>query len=153
MAFTKITQSDITDPETGKGVQTQPNKLTGSAQANKKVFDALIEEVIMPKFNALIDELTDTGAGAQIGVSAAGITATNVKEALEEIYSLISTISQGNVPNYSITHVKLSTSPPSVQNDNLDGILPEYVGIKMGTTIPTTSDISEGQIYLKYSTT
>lgn len=31
-------------------------------------------------------------------------------------------------------------------------ILPANVGIKMGTATPTTSDISNGQVYLKYST-
>ena len=30
------------------------------------------------------------------------------------------------------------------------GSLPEDIGIKMGTTEPTTDDISEGQIYLMY---
>lgn len=35
--------------------------------------------------------------------------------------------------------------------DKLDaGSLPVAVGIKMGTTEPTTDDISEGQIYLMY---
>jgi len=147
MAFTKITDSDITS----NGVQSQPNKLTGSAQQNKQVFDDLIEEVVKVKFNALIDELIAQTAAEQIGCSATGVASTNVNDALTEIYALISTISQGDVPNYSITHVKLSSNPPAVQNDNLSGILPEYVGIKMGTTEPTTDDISEGEIYLKYT--
>ena len=146
----KILDSDITDKDHG-GVQTQPNKLTGSAADNKKVFDRLIEDIVKPKFNALIDELIAQTAAEQIGCSATGVASTNVNDALTEIYALISPISQGDVPNYSITHVKLSSNPPAVQNDNLSGILPEYVGIKMGPDVPTTDDISEGQIYLKYS--
>jgi len=150
MAFTeqKILDSDITN----NGVQSQPNKLTGSALQNKQAFDKLIDDVVQSKFNALIDELLASTAAGQIGASVTGLTATNVGAALLELLTAMQDITQGSVADGSITHAKLSANPPAVQNDNLSGILPAYVGIKMGTSVPTTDDISAGQIYLKYST-
>lgn len=149
MSFTnqKITDAEIA----ANGVQSQPNKLTGSALENKKVFDKLVAEAVKVKFNALIDELLAQTAAGQIGVSVTGLTATTVGAALLELLTAMQDITQGSVADGSITHAKLSSSPPAVQNDNLSGILPEYVGIKMGTTIPTTSDIGEGEIWLKYT--
>lgn len=35
-------------------------------------------------------------------------------------------------------------------DEQYSGLLPADVGIKTGTTVPTTSDISPGQIYLKF---
>lgn len=61
MALTdyKITASDITE----NGVQSQPDRLTGTAAENKAVFDKLIEEILAVKLNALIDELAAAIAG------------------------------------------------------------------------------------------
>jgi len=49
-------------------------------------------------------------------------------------------ITTGKVVDGNITAAKLASD-----------ILPANVGIKMGTATPTTSDISAGQIYLKYT--
>ena len=40
-----------------KGVVAAPDRLTGSAEENKKVFDRLIREAVAPTFNGLVDEL------------------------------------------------------------------------------------------------
>ena len=70
----KITDAQIA----AAGVQSQPNKLTGTAQQNKAVFDALVKNLVKARFNALIDELTGSGAAAQLGVDPfSGMTATN----------------------------------------------------------------------------
>lgn len=144
MSFTKITDADITT----YGVQSQPNKLTGSAQQNKQAFDKLITEVVKAKFNALIDELTALTAAAQIGADVDGLTSTNVNAALAELLSAMQDITQGSVADGSITTAKLAEG--SVTPEKLSGILPEHVGIKSGTTVPTTSDISNGEIYFMY---
>ena len=141
----KITDAEIA----AHGVQSQPNKLTGSAQQNKQAFDKLIDEVVQEKFNALIDELLAATAAGQIGASVEGLEATTVGAALLELLTAMQDITQGSVADGSITHAKLSSSPPAVQNDNLSGILPEYVGIKYGTEMPTTATLGEGEIYLK----
>ena len=142
----KILDSDIA----ANGVQSQPNKLTGSALENKKVFDKLIDAVVQEKFNALIDELLASTAGAQLGIaSSVSLPYDNVQDALDYIVTALVGIVAGDVPDGSITTAKLADT--SVTNAKLSGILPDYVGIKTGTTVPTTADISEGEIYLKYT--
>lgn len=41
-----------------KDVASAPDVLTGSIQDNKEVFDALTKEIVIPNYNALVDELT-----------------------------------------------------------------------------------------------
>ena len=152
----KITDLDIAT----YGVQSQPNKLTGSAQQNKQAFDKLIDQVVQEKFNALIDELLATTAAGQIGVAtSASLQQDNVQAALEYIIESMVSMSQGEVPDGSIDADKLADEAVTeakiddgaVTADKLGGIRPEHVGIKIGNTIPTTSDIDEGEIWLKYS--
>lgn len=57
----KITEADYTN----KDVTSAPDRLTGTAQENKYVFDRAVKEVVQPKYNALIDEL-DTELGKRI---------------------------------------------------------------------------------------
>ena len=78
----KITEAAIA----ANGVQSRPDKLTGTAAQNKKVFDALVTAVVREKFNALLDELTGTTAAAQFGITTIpGFSAGNVQTALEQI--------------------------------------------------------------------
>ncbi len=59
----KLKESDIAL----YGVTAAPDKLTGSAQENKAVFDRLIRESFAEKFNTLIERLKsmDAGEGVQ----------------------------------------------------------------------------------------
>lgn len=57
----KITAADYTD----KDVASAPDRLTGTAQENKAIFDRAVKEVVQPKYNALIDEL-DTELSSRI---------------------------------------------------------------------------------------
>ena len=61
MALTdhKITDSDIST----NGVQSAPDKLTGTAAENKAIFDKLIKNVVQDCLNGLIDELVTALAG------------------------------------------------------------------------------------------
>lgn len=58
--------------------------------------------------------------------------------------------STAGVPDNSVTTEKIVNGNVTAAKLASD-ILPANVGIKMGTTVPTTSDISAGQIYLMYS--
>ena len=145
MAFTKITDTDITT----YGVQSQPNKLTGSALQNKQAFDKLVTEAVKAKFNALIDELTAITAAAQIGADVDGLSSTNVNAALAELLAAMQDITQGSVADGSITTAKLAEG--SVTPAKLNGILPEHVGIKHGTEAPTPETLAEGEIYFMYT--
>ena len=101
----KITEAAIA----ANGVQSQPDKLTGTAAQNKKVFDNLITAVVKERFNALIDELTGAAAAVQLGITTIpGFSAGNIQTALEEIITVMQGISQGSVANGSITLAKLA---------------------------------------------
>lgn len=69
------------------------------------------------------------------------------------------TYNTATVGNGTINHDKLATDAVETANikngtvtaDKLAAdILPANVGIKYGSSVPTTSDISSGQIYFKY---
>ena len=107
----KITEAAIA----ANGVQSRPDKLTGTAAQNKKVFDALVTAVVKERFNALIDELTGTTAAAQLGIATiSGFSADNIQTALEEIIGAMQEITQGSVADGSITLEKLAAEVTAV---------------------------------------
>ena len=206
-----FTEQKITDAEIeAAGVQSQPNKLAGTAQQNKAVFDALIKNLVKVRLNALIDELLGDTAAGQIGIDTiTGYSADTVQEALEEIVQNMQDIVSTGVSDGSVTTAKLADeavttgklddgavtaaklaagavtsvkitdgnvtaaklaagavttgkivdgnvttdklADGAVTKTKLGSIKPEDVGIKIGNKIPTTDDISEGEIYFKYT--
>lgn len=107
----KITEAAIA----ANGVQSQPDKLTGTAAQNKKVFDALVTAVVREKFNALLEELTGTGAAAQLGITTIpGFSAGNIQTALEQIVQAMQDVTQGSVTDGSITLAKLAAEVTAV---------------------------------------
>ena len=105
-----IQEQKITDAAVAaNGVQSRPDKLTGTAAQNKKVFDNLVTAVVKARFNALIDELTGAGAAGQLGIATiSGFSADNIQSALEEIVGAMRGITQGSVMDGSITLAKLA---------------------------------------------
>ena len=72
-------------------VQSQPDRLTGTAQQNKAVFDAL-PQLIIQRFNLLLDALAGTGAAGEIPVGPIeGVTAENMQQALSAIQQNLTT--------------------------------------------------------------
>ena len=107
----KITEAAIA----ANGVQSRPDKLTGTAAQNKKIFDALVTAVVREKFNALLDELTGTTAAAQIGITTIpGFSAGDVQTALEQIVQAMQDVTQGSVADGSITLAKLAAEVTAV---------------------------------------
>ena len=101
----KITPEAIAE----NGVQSQADKLTGTAAQNKKVFDNLVTAVVREKFNALLDELTGSTAAAQLGVATIpGFSAADIQTALEQIAKAMQDVTQGTVADGSITLAKLA---------------------------------------------
>ena len=130
------------------GVQSQPNKLTGSALQNKQAFDKLVEKVVAEKLNGLIDALAAPGAAGELGVGAlSGLDASTVQEAFEAILLAMQDMTQGSVSDGSITAAKLAAG--SVVPEKLAGILPGHVGFSWGTAVPTAATLGEGEVYLK----
>ena len=107
----KITEAAVAE----SGVQSQPDKLTGTAAQNKKVFDNLVTAVVREKFNALLDELTGTTAAAQLGITTIpGFSAGNVQTALEQIVKAMQDVTQGSVTDGSITLAKLAAEVTAI---------------------------------------
>lgn len=107
----KITEAAIA----ANGVQSQPDKLTGTAAQNKKVFDALVTAVVKERFNALLDELTGTSAAAQLGITTIpGFSAGNIQTALEQIVQAMQDVTQGSVTDGSITLAKLAAEVTAI---------------------------------------
>ena len=107
----KITEAAIA----ANGVQSRPDKLTGTAAQNKKVFDALVTAVVKERFNALLDELTGATAAAQLGITTIpGFSAGNVQTALEQIVQAMQDVTQGSVADGSITLAKLAAEVTAV---------------------------------------
>ena len=107
----KITEAAIA----ANGVQSRPDKLTGTAAQNKKVFDALVTAVVREKFNTLLDELTGTTAAAQLGITTIpGFSAGNVQTALEQIVQAMQDVTQGSVADGSITLLKLAAEVTAI---------------------------------------
>ena len=107
----KITQEAIA----ANGVQSQADKLTGTAAQNKKVFDALVTAVVREKFNALLDELTGSGCAAQLGVATIpGFSASDIQTAFEQLAQAMQDVTQGSVSDGSITLAKLAAEVTAV---------------------------------------
>ena len=107
----KITEAAVAE----SGVQSQPDKLTGTAAQNKKVFDNLVTAVVREKFNALLDELTGAAAAAQLGITTIpGFSADNIQTALEQIVKAMQDVTQGSVADGSITLAKLDTDVTAI---------------------------------------
>lgn len=99
-------------------VQSQPDRLTGTAQQNKAVFDAL-PQLIIQRFNLLLEALAGTGAAGEIPIGPIeGVTAENVQQALEDI--------QKNLTEY-ISRIKSATGAAEVGVSQISGMTAQNV--------------------------
>ena len=82
MAFTKITNSDLTN----KGVIGLPD-VPGLSTANmQNKLEETARDVIIPKHNGLIDELEDSTGASNIGaVASTGLSGTNVQALIDDL--------------------------------------------------------------------
>ena len=123
MALPKITTADVQNCY----VQGQPDKLTGTAQQNKAVFDAL-PQMIVGKHNDIIDTLNSTDDGDS---GADNIAATEIKPGGEQTVQGILDDLGGRVDAADRITALLATiqSIGPVQNDD--------------TVLPTAKDVLE----------
>ena len=80
----KILSADLLN----KQVTDVADRPTGTAQQIKYLFDRLALEVVIPALNALIDELTNSGASS-VGTSISGVAGTDVQTVLESMKAMI----------------------------------------------------------------
>ena len=103
-------------------VQSQPDRLTGTAQQNKAVFDAL-PQLIIQRFNLLLEALAGTGAAGEIPIGPIeGVTAENVQQALEAI--------QQNLTAY-INKIKAATGAAEVGISAISGLEADNVQVAL----------------------
>ena len=100
MAFTKITQADVNN----KGVIGLPDTPGLTTTEIQQKFDQLALEVLMPKHNALIDELEAGEAGASIGVKDADNEDTTLQARLDGIAAEIEDVSLEALTDTNITN-------------------------------------------------
>ncbi|HIY53059.1 MAG TPA: hypothetical protein H9832_03805, partial [Candidatus Agathobaculum merdavium] len=103
-------------------VQSQPDRLTGTAQQNKAVFDAF-PQLIRQRFNALLEALAGAGAAGEIPVGPIeGVTAENVQQALAAI--------QQNLTAY-INKIKAATGASEVGVSAISGLEADNVQVAL----------------------
>ena len=77
----KIKSSDYE----GKDIAALPVRPTISAAELQAAFDRLVKEVVVPRFNALIEELAGNFGADAIGKTIAGMNGQNAGALLEEL--------------------------------------------------------------------
>lgn len=109
----------ITDQNVqGVLVVNQPDRLTGTAEENKKVFDAF-PQLIRKRFNELLELLTAESGAGEIPVGPIeGVTAETVQQALEAI--------QQNLTAY-INKIKAATGAAEVGVSQISGMQAQNV--------------------------
>lgn len=108
MALSELKQTEQ-DIQT-YGVQSAPDKLSGSPKENKAVFDRLFAGAGMVKHNGLIDAILDGTAAEEMGVKPiSGMPGIEkLQDALEKFMAILQDMSQGAVADGSITTEKLA---------------------------------------------
>ena len=135
----KITAEDIAS----QGVQSKPNKLTGTAAENKAAFDNLVSAVVREKFNAFLEELMGASAAGQIGVDTIGsLTAGTVQEALQEMDDKIGEYVLGEIPDGSISTAKYANG--SVTTAKIAALA--ITGALLAAGAVSTEKLSDGAV-------
>lgn len=106
MAFTRTTA--VVDKISGNTMYDHPNEHGYTAQTLRQAFDKAGQDLKTFLNETLLPELEAATAAGNIGINAiTGMTADDVQEALEELYTNIVNTSQGGVPDKGITTAKL----------------------------------------------
>ena len=115
----------------------------GQADWLKERFDALSKNVIIPKLNALIDELAKAQAAKYIGAVALNSNSgENVQDVVNYLWEQIQKISLGSVPDDSISESKL-TADSVTEEKIVDGAVTEN---KIADESITTAKLALGAV-------
>lgn len=124
----------------------RPNDTSGlTASELKAKFDKDPETLKAYINDTFIPYLESSAAAAQLGISTiTGLSAETVQAALEQIMDTMQNISQGAVPNSSITLAKLAADVLAILNGKqpLTADLPVLSGVSMDDKIPI-QDVSD----------
>ena len=107
---------------------------------------------LTPINNTDTDYISQLGDNPNVddGLSAAQLKAVFDKNAEEIRYYLNNTLIPGIESGFASSPIGTDDiDSGAVTNTKLGGVTPYYVGFRWGTTEPTTSDISDGQVYFQ----
>lgn len=121
----KITDNAVST----KGVVAAPDKLTGTANQNKMIFDRLIREAVKGLYNGLIDALAGAEGAAEIGLDVEGLDAETVAGGMAELAAELSTKAEAADVTAALalkadasaldTHTEDTGNPHSVSKDQV----------------------------------
>ena len=112
------------------GIVGKPDKLPGPASDNKRTFDELVREVIVPRLNSLIDELLNSGAAGQIGIDDTSFPGMDtVQEALDKL-------------QYDLAHAQLPEAGVNTE-DLVDGAV---TTAKIADEAVTEDQLADGAV-------
>ena len=109
----KLTNADF-NGKLVKELPDAPSEGGIGASELKARFDASVTQVILPRFNALIDMLKAYGAALVDAQAIAGVDGETLQEQLESIKTQLDSVSMGTIPDGSLTDAKLSQEPGMV---------------------------------------
>lgn len=128
----KITEAAIA----ANGVQSAPDRLTGTAAENKAFFDKLVRNVVAECVNGLIEELTGTAGAEQIGMTPVeSLPAENVQQAMKELKEQLDNaiIGAGGVASFNGRVGKIEPEAGDYTA--------EMVGARPDTWMPSAEDV------------
>ena len=90
--MSQLEQFKITDQDIARqGVVAAPDRLTGTAEENKRIFDRLIRDSVKALFNGLIDLLSSASGAENIGLRNEDDSNTSVQAAIADLNTLMRT--------------------------------------------------------------
>ena len=96
----KITDGDIST----YGVVSAPDRLTGTANENKQVFDNLIKQAVKVKMNELINDLIAATAAGELGAKApSGLSGSNIQTVLQSLKTYVDNTKVEKVPGKELS--------------------------------------------------
>ena len=96
----KITDGDIST----YGVVSAPDRLTGTANENKQVFDNLIKQAVKVKMNELMNDLIAETAAGELGAKApSGLSGSNIQTVLQSLKTYVDNTKVAKVPGKGLS--------------------------------------------------
>ena len=129
----KITDSDLSS----YGVVSAPDRLTGTANQNKQVFDRLIKQAVKVKINELIDDLLAASAAGQLGASPpSGLSGSTVQAVLQSLKSYVDSTKVAKEPGKGLSQNDYTDADKALVGQIPDKADKTYVDQNMVAQIP-----------------
>ena len=129
----KITDGDIST----YGVISAPDRLTGTANENKQVFDRLIKQAVKVKMNELIDDLLAASAAGQLGASPpSGLSGSTVQAVLQSLKSYVDSTKVAKEPGKGLSQNDYTDADKALVGQIPDKADKTYVDQNMVAQIP-----------------